>query len=298
MTGGSGLLATNWSLMMRDECVFTLGLHKRSVSISGIKTCFADLNSQKYLIDLFEKTKPDVVVHTAGLTNIEQCEASPDLAYDVNVKLTANVAKACKAENIKLVYISTDHLFAGNGSLVDETQPVEPINVYAQTKADAEKHVLKANNENLIIRTNFYGWGTRYRLSFSDLVLQTLRDGKALKLQKNRFFTPILIYDLVSAVHELIALNASGIYNIVGDDRISKYDFGLALAREFELEKKLLEPGYDSYDHQIVRRPADMSLSNIKARNLLSRNLGGVQNHLARLRDQEVFGLKNILLNL
>ena len=117
-------------------------------------------------------------------------------------------------------------------------------------------------------------------------------------MQKNRFFTPILIYDLVSAVHELIALNASGIYNIVGDDRISKYDFGLALAREFELEKKLLEPGYDSYDHQIVRRPADMSLSNIKARNLLSRNLGGVQNHLARLRDQEVFGLKNILLNL
>lgn len=291
ITGGSGLLALNWALAVGDRFSVILGLHERNASLAGTQSRKIDLESVDDLVRAFEKTQPQIVIHTAGLTNVEKCEAEPSLAQHINVDLASNVAKACAKLGLPLVHISTDHLFSGQVSLVDETCLVAPINVYGRTKAEAESRVLEVHPQVLVIRTNFYGWGTSYRHSFSDVVIETLRAGKELTLFRDVFYTPILVEMAAQAVHGLINFNAIGIYHVVGDERISKYEFGLKIAKEFNFDTGLIKPGLISDQASLIQRPHDMSLANGKTCKLLGRKLGGVGEHIARLRQQEQNGL-------
>ncbi len=143
----------------------------------------------------------------------------------------------------------------------------------------------------MVIRTNFYGWGTSYRHSFSDVVIEALRANKELTLFQDVAYTPILVETAAQAVHDLIDLKSCGIFHVVGDERVSKYEFGLQLAQEFNLDASLIKPGYISDHVSLVQRPHDMSLSNQKTCKLLGRKLGGVGEHIARLRQQELNGL-------
>ena len=291
ITGGSGLLALNWAMAIKEKSEVTLGIHDRDIAPVGINTKKVDIESVDNIIKVFEVLQPQIVIHTAGLTNVEQCEADPELAKHINVKLAANVAEACAKLNLSLVHISTDHLFSGETSLVDENHPLSPVNVYGKTKAEAESRVLEVNPEALVIRTNFYGWGTSYRHSFSDTVIQALRSGKELTLFEDVTYTPILAEAVAKSVHDLINLKVAGIFNVVGDDRLSKHDFGLKLAQEFNLNANLIKSGFITNRKSLIRRPHDMSLSNQKAKNLLGRKLGGVNEHISILHKQEQNGL-------
>ncbi len=291
ITGGSGLLALNWALTIREKFNVTLGLHDRNINLKGTRSILLNLDSKDALIKALEALEPQFVIHAAGLTSVEQCEANPTLAKYINVDLTKNLATVCAKLNIPLIYISTDHLFSGNESLVNEDHPVSPLNVYAKTKAEAEARVLDSDVETLIIRTNFYGWGTSYRHSFSDMVINHLRVGKKISLFKDIYYTPMLIEPLVNSVHELAQKKAQGIFNVVGDDRISKYDFGLKLAREFNLDNDLINVGKIIDKSSLVARPHDMSLSNQKISNYLGRKMGGLDEHILKLKAQEVNGL-------
>lgn len=287
ITGGSGLLALNWAQAVLERCTVALGLHTRKIEIQGVQTQNIDLEKLDNLIQAIEKTAPQVVIHAAGLANVDRCESEPELAHHANVILAANVARACAITGVTLVHISTDHVFSGEDSFVDENQPVQPINVYGQTKAEAEYRVLETNPSALVIRTNFFGWGTSYRHSFSDIAISALRGGTNVTLFEDVFYTPILIETLALAVHDLIDLNAYGIFNIVGDERISKYVFGLKIAEEFDLKLSGVKSGLFSHQTALVNRPRDMSLCNQKACNLLGRRLGDVKEHLEKLHEQE-----------
>ena len=94
-TGGTGLLALNWALAIRDRYSVTLGLHRRGISLDGTEARQIDLESVDNLTRTFEAIRPHIVIHTAGLTNVEECEAKPGLAQHINVQLTVNVAQAC-----------------------------------------------------------------------------------------------------------------------------------------------------------------------------------------------------------
>jgi len=189
------------------------------------------------------------------------------------------------------VHISSDHLFSGAQSLVDELHPIAPVNVYAATKAEGESRVLDAHGGALIIRTNFYGWGPSYRRSFSDMVIDALRQGREVTLFTDVFFTPILIETMVEVVHDLVEMEVSGRFHVVGDERLSKYDFGRRIAEAFDFDQTLIKPGLIGDHDALVRRPYDMSLSNLKARELLGRTLGTVCEGIARLREQVRDGL-------
>lgn len=291
ITGGSGLLALNWALAIRDVHSVTLGLHERSVSLAGVHARRIDLESIDQLAHVFDAERCKLVVHTAGFTNVDECETKPDQAWHVNVKLAANVAKACAKVAVPLIHISTDHLFSGAIPLVGENHHVAPANVYGRTKAEAELQVLDAHPQALVLRTNFYGWGTSYRRSFSDVIIEALRSGKNLTLFKDIFYTPILIEALAKIAHELIDLKARGIFHVVGDERISKYEFGIKVAEEFNLDASPIKPGFLAEQNALVPRPHDMSLSNEKASKFLGRKLGGIVEHIARLRHQEQSGL-------
>jgi len=290
ITGGSGLLAVNWALTMRDRYFVTLGMHRRNISLEGVQTQFIDLESVNEIVKRLDVLKPKVVIHTVGLTDIEECEANPDYARHVNVDLAQNVAIACKTIGIPLIHISTDHLFYGNMQLVDETCPVSPRNIYARTKADAEYVVQNANPLSIVVRTNFYGWGPYYRRSFSDRIIDALRSNKKIILFEDVYYTPLLIEFLVDTAHELLDKKIYGVFNIVGDERVSKYQFGMKIAKIFNLDSTLIQSGLSSDMSSRVQRPSDISLSNKYITTILDRQLGGLDEQLTKLFQQEKSG--------
>jgi dTDP-4-dehydrorhamnose reductase len=298
ITGGSGLLAVNWALTIQGRYFVTLGLHTRAISIAGIEARELDLESADNFARTVEEIRPSIVIHTVGMTSVEACEADPALAQHVNVDLATNVARACAYLDLPLVHISTDHLFSGEQALVDETHLMAPANVYGRTKAEAESRVLDAHGRAMVIRTNFYGWGPSYRLSFSDIVIDALRSGNEITLFTDVFYTPILIETAVNAVHDLIDLRVSGRFQVVGDDRLSKYEFGLKIAEEFSLDQTMIKPGLLNDQDSLVRRPHDMSLSNQRTCDLLGRELGTVGEGVERLHEQERGGLAQALRSL
>jgi dTDP-4-dehydrorhamnose reductase len=249
------------------------------------------LESTDQLCRLFDELEPAIVIHAAGITNIEACEANPELARHTNVDLATHVARACMHTGRVFVQVSTDHLFSGDTPTVSEEHLVSAQNIYGRTKADAELRVLDACPQALVVRTNFYGWGPSYRPSFSDKIVSALRSGKEAELFEDVYYTPIVIESLVSAVHELIDRKAQGIFQVVGDERLSKYEFGVKIAETFRLDANLLRRISLTDRHYLVRRPHDMSLSNQKTCHALGRKLGGVHEHLAILHRQEQVGI-------
>jgi dTDP-4-dehydrorhamnose reductase len=171
----------------------------------------------------------------------------------------------------------------------EEDSPA-PINHYARTKALAETVVMNGNPSALVLRTNFFGWGHPRRHSISDWLIYNLRMGNEVPLFTNVFFTPILIDTLALAAHQLVQNGASGIYNLVGDQRLSKFEFACKLANHFSLPTKLLLPQNSDDSKLLAARPKDMSLDNSKARKALGRNLGDVEQFLANLSAQESSG--------
>jgi len=290
ITGGSGLLALNWAIAIRDKVDVILNMNNRNITLKGSKIKKIDLNSIDPIFNFLKSEKPDYVLHTAGMTNVDDCEKNPNLAYETNVGLTENVARACKNLEIPLIHISTDHLFDGTSSLVDEQKNTSPLNVYGKTKAKAEEKVLSINPHSLIIRTNFYGWGTNYRISLSDYIFNALKKNQPIRLFKDIFFTPILIEVLANMTMELSEKGAHGIFHITGDDRVSKYDFGVLLAKEFGFNPALIKEGFLDEQKDLVSRPKDMSLSNFKISQFLGKKIGSLSLHLDLLHKQKNAG--------
>ena len=287
ITGGSGLLAVNWALSIRNNYTVTLLLHHKKISLSGVDTDVASLDSLDECSSVLVKHQPDIVVHTAGLTNVEECESDPDLAQEVNVDLAKNIAIACSDQGIKLVHISTDHLFSGDQELATEESITNPVNIYGETKLLAEQQVLENCKDALVVRTNFFCWGTKYRQSFSDFILNKLKNNKQSNLFSDVYFTPILVDELVKKTHQLIDSNAIGIFNIVGSERMTKYEFGIKLTKHFNFDSGLINKISINAKSSLVKRPKDMSLSNKKLCQVLNCEIASLDEQLQTLKEQK-----------
>lgn len=297
ITGGSGLLALNWACAMRREWDVVLGTHAHAVRLEGVSAQPLNLENAGRLTRQFEDLAPDIVVHTAGLTNVDRCEDDPALARHVNAELARNVAEAAASRNVRLVHVSTDHLFAGTRSGYREDDTPEPLNEYARSKLLAEEWVKQADPRALVVRTNFFGWGSAIRRSFSDWIIDVLRSGREITLFEDAFFSPILIESLVEATMDLSAAGMTGIVNVVGDERVSKLEFGLRLARRFGLGDALIRRGRISRSFLQAPRPRDMSLSNGLASRSLGRSLGSLDGFFDSLARQEASGLAREIYN-
>ncbi|TAK90633.1 MAG: SDR family oxidoreductase [Burkholderiaceae bacterium] len=296
ITGGSGLLALNWACAVRDHWDVVLGTHQLSARLPGTTSHRLDLEDPQRFGEHLDQLLPDLVVHTAGLTSVDECEKDPERAHQVNAVIARNVAMATARRNIRLIHISTDHLFAGDHGFYREDEAPQPLNEYGRTKALAESWVQAAHADALTVRTNFFGWGHRQRQSFSDWLIVNLREGKTLSLFDDVYFTPILADALALAAHELIDKDVSGVVNLTGDERLSKYEFALQLAKEFSLPAELIRPNQLAHAHLLAKRPLDMSLDNSRAREILGRGLGTVPQFLSGLHVQEAAGRRTQLL--
>ena len=286
-TGGSGLLALNWAIQVCQDFDVVLGLHQREIILNGVESFKISLESEIEFSKYVDIIKPDLVVHAAAMTNVDQCEALPELANKINYEAAKFVSDVCLKNNIDLIFISTDHLFDGSVSNVSENHVKNPLNCYGRTKSLGEDYIHFNNPNALIIRTNFYGWGTSYRQSFSDFVIDNLRKGKNITLFNDVFYTPILIETLVETVMELYLNNAKGIFNVVGNNRVSKLEFGLELANVFGLDIDLIKEGSIKDNKDLVKRPKDLSLSNSKSNHFLKKEIINLSDQIAMLHDSE-----------
>jgi len=267
-----------------------LGLHSREVGLKGVVSRQISIESVESLRIAIEDVRPDIFVHTIGLTNVDKCEENQEEAYHVNVELAENVALACRGKDIQMIHISTDHLFNGKSPMLTENEKVHPLNVYAKTKAIAEEKVLAANPDALVIRTNFFGWGHKYRTSFTDWIINSLRGNATINMYDDVYFTPILIDRLVEVCEDLAKKGCKGIFNVVGDERISKFEFANKVAECFDLPSYLVRKTSFEQAENTVRRPKDMSLNNARAREIFGSGLGNVAEFLDQLKIQEKSG--------
>ena len=279
--GGSSLLATVWANYWKESFNIFLTQHKQPIEVVGIKLIQIQEISEAKLKTILSLYKIDLLINCVGLTSVEQCEANPKKALYLNAEVPSILAKICFEQKVSFMHISTDHLFDGLEELKSESNISNPLNQYAYTKLKGDQNVIKNNPDSLIIRTNFFGLGPKYRPSFSDIITSALLRKQTIKLFTDVFFTPIHVHELANIVFEL--LNKNGIYNVVSNERISKYDFGQLIAEQMGFSKDLITKGLLSNRKDLVIRPKDMSLSNNKVKNEINIEIKSLKNQIKDL---------------
>ena len=295
-TGGSSLLAQSWIRQEQPHYNYILGLHKRQLDQKRFKTVVFDYDHPDQLSAQLQSIKADIVINCIGLTSVEDCEEHSKLAEKINVDLSKNIALACAKSKVKLVHISTDHLFDGNLPFATETTSKSPVNNYGKTKGEGEEVVQKANTDALIIRTNFFGWGPAYKSSFSDKILKNLESGQISKLFKDVYYTPISVGTLRDTIQRLLEHNAKGVFNVTSNERISKHQFGVMLANAFGYSTQLIAPISVDEMPDLTVRPKDMSLSNHKLSVLLNTSLPSLERQLNDLKVVEKIGKERMVI--
>lgn len=279
--GGSSLLATIWANYWKERYNIFLTQHQQSIEVVGVNLIQIQEISEAKLKTILSLYKIDLLINCVGLTSVEQCEANPTKANYLNTEVPSILAKICFEHKVSFIHISTDHLFDGLDELKLESDIPNPLNQYAITKLQGDQNVIKNNPDSLIIRTNFFGLGPKHKPSFSDIITSALVRKQTIKLFTDVFFTPIHVHELANIVFEL--LNKNGIYNVVSNERISKYDFGLLIAESLNLPKSLILQGSIKERNDLAIRPHDMSLSNNKVKNAINIEIRSLTNQIKEL---------------
>lgn len=266
--GGASLLSNIWSRYWKENHVVYLGLNKRWIEIEGTTSIQMSENLED-LENVIKNYKIDIIINCAGLTSVEECEIKSEKAYYLNGYLPGELARITNELDVKFVQISTDHLGSGKNRMNKEQIRPNPLNIYAKSKLIGEDNVLINNPNALIIRTNFFGNGPSYRASFSDTIISSLRNNKKIFLFNNVYYTPIHVFELANNIINLINLDASGIFNISSNERITKFDFGILIAKKFNFNRSLIN-SIPIEEKNLVIRPKDMSLSNFKVKDFLN----------------------------
>jgi len=287
ITGGSGLLGSNTAGAAAEDFEVYATYNSHVSQIPGCQFVYLDIADKRQVLSVFKKVKPNLVIHTAGLVNVDYCEEHEDEVWMLNVDGTENVALATKEVGAKMVYISTDSVFDGKKGMYNEEDIPNPLTVYARTKLAGEERVQHLLPDSVIVRTAFYGWSLHGRGSLAEWVVDSLREGKRLKMWSDAFFTPILVNNLAEVLLAMYQQDLSGIYHVGGRERCSKYAFGQELARAFGLDENRIEPS--SMDEAGLRapRPRDPSLDSTKVSRVIDTKLLDIKSGIAWFRELE-----------
>jgi dTDP-4-dehydrorhamnose reductase len=287
VTGGSGLLGSTVTRQgaERYDAVTTTYL-TRSVNYAGVDCRKVDLTDEAAVAAL-AKFAPDYVVHCAAMTDVDQCERKPETAERYNVGMAENVAKLAAEADARMIHLSTDAVFDGEeGNYTVENEP-DPVNVYGQTKLDAESTVQRVYEEVVVVRTNFYGWNMTNGQSLAEWVLSKLRAGETVPAFEDAYFTPIYTEDLTTCLFELLEREFNGTLHIPGRERCSKLDFARVIADVFDLDSSLVNPSLISDVDFEAPRGRDLSLSPERTEQLLETTLPTVKTGLEEMRCNE-----------
>ena len=285
ITGSNGFLGSNLVNFFSRQPDFQVhSTSQRSSVDPGIKKFYqGSLLDKRFVDDLFSAIKPDIVINTVSLVNVDQCEEQPALAYDITVRTAENVARSAQKHDSRLVYISTDHLFDGKKSMYTEEDTPTPVNEYGKTKLLAEQKTRASAPDSILIRTNFFGWSPKgHPPTFGEWVFNHLRDHHPMNMFTDYYFTPIEVHYLAEGIYTVIDSDFSGIMNIVGSERCSKYTFGMRLAELAGFDSSVITPTKVVADSFKVPRPPDLSLSTKKIEQHYQKHMPGLDECLKR----------------
>tara|TARA_A100001015_G_scaffold259476_1_gene303454 strand:+ start:1805 stop:2722 length:918 start_codon:yes stop_codon:yes gene_type:complete len=280
ITGSTGLFGINFYNYSNQNNVYYL-IHKKKLKLKN--SVYINLNSNDKIYNFLKKKKINTVLHAASSTNIDKIEKNKKTSFTNIFTISKKLAEVCSRLNIKLVYISTDQLFDGSKKKYSENSKTNPLNYYGYLKKKTEECVIKLSKKNLIIRTNFFGFGTNYRKSFSDFILDNLKNSNYIKLVSDAYFSPVYVKTCIKLILKLIHSNAKGIYNISCDQKISKFDFGVKVSKKLKLNKKFILKSLLE-DLNMVKRPKNMCLTNHKIKNKLNIKHIDINKEISKLK--------------
>ncbi|MGA8273502.1 MAG: SDR family oxidoreductase [Candidatus Sulfotelmatobacter sp.] len=283
VTGASGLLGASLVVAAREQNHEVVGLYNRHpVSIDGVKLLAADLTDPAEFRRIFDEVEPSWVVHCAAATDVDWCETHPEEAYRINVMVSSAIAEVTSRSNSRLLYISTDSVFNGErGNYAETDQPV-PVNVYAKTKLQGEREILRRDPAAAIARVNLYGWNVQKKDSLAEWVLKELSARQLVRGFSDVVFCPAVANDVADILLALLHRNLSGIYHVVGSEPVSKYVFAKRVAAAFGFDPARVSATLLADAKLKAQRPLDVSLNTGKICAALGRSMPDVDAGLRR----------------
>jgi dTDP-4-dehydrorhamnose reductase len=232
----------------------------------------------------FKKDRPQMVIHCAALTAVAEAQKNPGLAWRLNCEATRLLA-GLASEN-QFVFFSTDLVFDGHQGNYLETDQVNPLTCYGETKAAAEKIVLQ-NPRHLVVRTSINGGvSASGQRAFNEQLRAALQaSGQGMTLFADEFRCPIPAVETARAVWELAQKNCAGLYHVAGADKLSRWQIGQLLVRRWPEMKGKIRSG-SARDFAGPPRALDTSFNIAKCQEMLSTPLPGLAAWLAANPDE------------
>lgn len=237
-----------------------------------------DLLNFDALNGVIEAGKPDAIVHAAAIPNIDYCEAHPDEADLINARAPRELAERCAARGIRFVFVSTDNVFEGTGSMYAEDAARRPVNHYGWTKVAAEDAVLAAYPETAVARLPLVmGFpASSGGDSFLARMLPEWKAGRAVEVPGTEVRTPVDVVTAGRALLELAGNAFSGTIHVAGTERINRLDYVRTIAELMGFDGGLVTERAPASLPERAPRPLDVSLAATLARETLSTPMLGV----------------------
>ena len=262
ITGSNGLLGQKLVSLLAQKTDIQLIATSRGANrmdfTDGYQYQEMDITDAKQVAEVVEKIRPDAIIHTAAMTNVDQCESEKDLCWAMNVKAIEYLLEVCEKHQIFFCHLSTDFVFDGESGPYSEEDLPSPISFYGWSKYAAEEIVKRSKCPWSIVRTVLV-YGITNDMSRSNIILwvkNSLEQQKSIKVVTDQFRTPTLAEDLAMGCYLVVNKKAEGIFHISGKDFLTPYEMAIKTADFFELDKSLISQVDSSNFTQPAKRPA------------------------------------------
>ena len=261
VTGSNGLLGQKiiYALRNRPEisCISTSRGENRMKVVDGYTYETMDISDPVEVEKVISKYKPDAIIHTAALTNVDACESRREEARLLNVDSVHHLIEMCKKFKTHLVHLSTDFVFDGEKGPYIESDIPNPLSYYAETKYQAEKLVIESGISHSIIRTIII-YGVVDDNSRSNVVLwalNSLREKRTITVINDQYRSPTLAEDLADACISAAIKKAQGIFHVSGRELMCILDMVKITADYFGLDPAFIKPISSAELNQAAKRP-------------------------------------------
>ena len=261
IVGASGLLGSSLTNYFKNKKIKIFTLSKKKKSNFNL-----DLNKFNKLKKVIFKIRPDIVINCSGLIDVDLCNKKFNLAYKTNVKTVFNLIRALNTLNKKpyLIQFSTDQVYNKyKKKNCSKENDINIANNYALSKYLGDLVCLEYEKI-LILRTNFFGISqSKYKISFSDWIIENLKNKKKIKIPSNIYFNPISLTYIAKILGIIVKRKIYGIYNLGTKRSISKLDFAKKIAKKYNYNFKYIE-SYKSNSKHLRPLNTFMCISKIK----------------------------------
>jgi dTDP-4-dehydrorhamnose reductase len=230
-----------------------------------------DITNESQVKSAIAQHKPDVVIHTAAMTNVDQCETEKEECWDLNVNAVQYIVDACEVNNTFLVHLSTDFIFDGESGPYSEEAEANPISYYGESKLASEQIITQSKLDWSIVRTVLV-YGIAHDMSRTNIILwvkKSLEEGKEIKVVDDQLRSPTLAEDLAQGCLLIAEQKAEGVFNICGMDLLNPYEMAVKTADYFGLSMATMQKADSSTFSQTAKRPPKTGLLIEKARTVL-----------------------------